>query len=155
MADSELGCTEQLWFKIIIIIIGAVILAFSIANAVFYGRISGHGGCNSSISGSTATIMMWINIVLALLSFVLIAFGIWRLVLSYERRKKIQSTVSTKVQSAATSTKSVENVVPVPVRKTETYYAPSNAVPTSTDGGANIVTNNAQNMVNAAQSDLV
>lgn len=107
---SESGCSEQLWFKLIAIAIGAFTLGFAIANAVFYGRIGARGGCGSVLSSTSAWIMMWINIVLAIFGLILLLFGLWRLILSRERRQKIQDTTSEKIQSGLSSTKTAEDV---------------------------------------------
>lgn len=63
------------WFKFFGAVLFLLIAAFAVTNAVFYGLQTDNNDPKAPITSSNATILMWINIVLALLSvFALIYF---------------------------------------------------------------------------------
>lgn len=63
------------WFKFFGAVLFLLIAAFAVTNAVFYGLQTDNNDPKAPITSSNATILMWINIVLAILSvFALIYF---------------------------------------------------------------------------------
>lgn len=67
------------WFNYFSVILFLLIVGFSITNAVFYGLEIDNDDPNPPISSSNATILMWINIVLAILSLFAMIYFVWRI----------------------------------------------------------------------------
>lgn len=128
---SNLGCTEQLWFKILVLVVGFLVVGFSIANAIFYGQIWSDGGCGSAVTVDQARIMTWLNIALAILGGILVIFGIWRFI-KYETRQRYIDQASDKLVS------------------TNDQKKPTTDVATSTSVSADVLSPNAMTQVSAA-----
>lgn len=69
-----------LWFEYLLLILLIILFALSITNAVYYGRAKEDPNPTPPISSSTGETMMWINVALAVVSFVSIILLIVRLI---------------------------------------------------------------------------
>lgn len=76
--------TLPLWFEYLLLVLAIILLALSIANAVYYGRAANDHNPNPPITKTNAHIMMWINILLALASLTVLILEILRLTIYRE-----------------------------------------------------------------------
>jgi high-affinity Fe2+/Pb2+ permease len=81
--------TESTFFGTVVVIGAGATLALTIVNAVYYSKASSN--C-ASISSSTASTLMWINIILAIIAGIILLWGLWRLIVSREKRRQISQT---------------------------------------------------------------
>lgn len=95
MVQDISGCTRQLWFILVALIIGFVAATIFGVNAFYFSRIQAAGGCGNAISKNNSTLMLWLNIILAIISGILAIYGLVRLVLYYERSKQIPQETKT------------------------------------------------------------
>lgn len=86
---------DSLWFRLVVLIFSGFIVGFSITNAIFYNRIRTSTMTNLPVSQDTATNMLIVNIILAILGIVLLIWAIYRL-LSKEKRETIKGVLTKK-----------------------------------------------------------
>jgi len=80
MADSDCPKTS-IWIMYMIMIFTIFFLAFSIANAVYYSKLRSLPQTPTPpVTHGTATTMMWINIILAVFSGILLIVSLIRIV---------------------------------------------------------------------------
>lgn len=78
--------TESRGFLLISIVGSAAGLALTITNAVYYSQA--RNNCNS-ISTTTANVMMWLNIILAVIFGIILIWAFYRLVVHPDLRKEL------------------------------------------------------------------
>jgi hypothetical protein len=69
--------TEDLWFRIIIIIALIAFLVLFIANAVYYNKLK-NGNC-TAVSNSQANMMFWLNLIWAIIVGIVLIWAIVRI----------------------------------------------------------------------------
>ena len=87
------------WFKFFGAVLFLLIAAFAVTNAVFYGLQTDNKDPKAPITSSNATILMWINIVLALLSVFALIYFIMRIYKGDPEGEKKLEVAGTKKQS--------------------------------------------------------
>jgi uncharacterized BrkB/YihY/UPF0761 family membrane protein len=83
---------DTLWFRVAVLIFAGFIVGLSIANSVFYNRIRNF----EEVSKDTATNMLFVNIITAILAIILLVWAIYRL-LSKEKRETVKKILTSKV----------------------------------------------------------
>lgn len=91
--------TESRWYKIIVFIVSAIFVGFSIANIVYYNRIR-TGTCAAVTSGE-ATTLMWLNIALLVIAGLIFLWSLWRLIFSHNTRAQVQQYFTSPERGAA------------------------------------------------------
>jgi len=81
---------------IVIIIVMLFVTGVFIANAFFFSEIR-KSGCGSKISTTEGDIMFWFNLILAIISGIIVIFGIFILVFSKSRPEFIERYVGSYV----------------------------------------------------------
>ena len=74
---------ELTWYRVIVLISSATALAISIANLYYFNKIRLNGACGP-VSEGTATTMVWLNLILAILSAIAFFWSLFRLIFSGE-----------------------------------------------------------------------
>src|SRR5579883_515153 len=79
-----MNSTELLWFKFVVLFVSIFILVISIISAAYFNKIRlNENTC--SISVSTATTLVWLNITVAILSSILLLWVLFRLIFSGDK----------------------------------------------------------------------
>lgn len=111
-----MSSTEAVWFKIIVLIVSAVFVGFSIANIVYFNRIR-KGNCEE-VSEGEATTLLWLNIVMVIIAGIIFIWSLWRLIFSRETRQRVQTTLtSPDVGARMGYTRSVTVTSGAPIRQ--------------------------------------
>jgi len=94
--------TESRGFLLGTVIATASGLALTITNAVYYSQA--RNNCNS-ISTTTANVMMWLNIILAVIFGIILIWAIYRLVVHPDLRKELRNKTSRYIAKQKTKAK--------------------------------------------------
>jgi hypothetical protein len=83
---------EFSFYKIIVLITAALAIGFGITNIVYFDRVRKNDDCQS-ISSSTATVLIWLNVILVLAAGILLIWSFIRLIFTGEKETpKINKT---------------------------------------------------------------
>ena len=147
--------TESRGFLLGTVIATSTGLALTITNSIYYSQA--RNNCNS-ISTTTANVMMWLNIILAVIFGIILIWAIYRLVVHPELRKELGKqtsdyfskppkgpitnervgiTNSGKVVTTKTPVKNITNNQTLPLY---------DKVPTSSGVSGNVITKGASNL---------
>jgi uncharacterized membrane protein len=79
---------EFSFYKVIVLITAAMAMIFSIINTVYFNNIRNKGNCGE-VSTSTATTMVWLNIILAIFSGLLLIWSFYRIIITGKEESDI------------------------------------------------------------------
>ncbi len=97
---------EITWYKVLVLIVGAMAIGFGIANMVYFNKIRLEGQC-SPVSTSTATTLLWLNLFLVIFGSIVFFWSLFRLIFTgHEAEDKVntQYNLHTHITSTTTDT---------------------------------------------------
>lgn len=71
--------TEITWYKALVLITAALAIGFGITNMVYFNEIRTKGNCGP-VSTGTATTMIWLNLILAIVAAIVFFWSLFRLI---------------------------------------------------------------------------
>ena len=77
---------ELTWFKVIVLIVSGYTLGVSVANSYYFNQIRIKNNCQP-ISNGTATTMVWLNIILAIVAAIIFFWSLFRLIFTGHEEK--------------------------------------------------------------------
>jgi len=98
---------EFTWFKGIVLAISIVVLVIGIINIIYFDKIRLNDGCGE-ITGSDATIALWLNIIMVVLSAIILLWSFFRLI-DFETKNESNVSVN-EIQHTHTVDSNVEYV---------------------------------------------
>lgn len=82
--------SDTRWFRIVVSLATGFFAGIFTANAIYYNRIrTGDRSCQA-ISQNEANVLFWINLILAIIAFIIFIWALWRLIFGKEERTNIQ-----------------------------------------------------------------
>ena len=88
--------TEISFYKVLVLLISALSIAFGIVNIVYFNKIRLNDNCKE-ISSGAATNLIWINIILVVLGSSVFFWSLFRLIFTGEEKETVKQTINTHV----------------------------------------------------------
>ena len=79
---------EFSFYKFIVLLTSILGISFGITNIVYFNKIRLNNNCNE-ISTNTATVLIWLNIILVIFSGILFIWSLYRLIFTGKKEKTI------------------------------------------------------------------
>ena len=127
---------EGSWFEITVLLILLVVLIMAVITAIYFNKIRS----GNNITSSDATVLLWLNIIIAILVLIIILWALWRLLYP----SMVPSVQATPVQL---------QTAPIPPSAMVNPPQPTGVFMTSTSGAEsqNVLLSNAAQQVAGAQ----
>lgn len=97
------------FYKAIVLITAALAIGFGITNIVYLDRVRLNNNCQP-ISTSTATVLMWLNIILVILAGILLIWSFFRLIFGGQKDKPVVNKTKNVINYPDTEIKSTEDL---------------------------------------------
>lgn len=103
VTETRVQCREQLWFRVSVFAIGFILFLMFTSNAVIYGMVLSNASSTQCqpISKTGAGWLLGFNIALALLSLIMVIYGLIKLVFRKETRSELYQQALEKGKSYA------------------------------------------------------